>query len=583
MLEPDGRAALTEQLRPPSGFSLIHAVGTTFTLDLTSALAVPLSFAGHHVRETNDPIAILDAVRRATDRVDVFAQAGQIAAPRAASDLLAFLEPMIHPVIAPRRGALFHPKIWLLEFGRGEEREYRMLCSSRNLTSDRSWDVMVRLDGRPAIGQSEVSAPLSDLINALPGMAVVPMPQERADRIHQLASRIRSVDWEAPADIRELAFHALGLARPTTIDFGGKRHLVISPFLSDDGLALVTERSVERIQVISRAESLEALSAKTLARIDGFVLDDAARDTSESDDDPLVGLHAKVVGLDRASGSRLFIGSANATGAALGGNVEFLVELVGPQPRVGVAAVFGEDSALRKLVLSYAATGDARASEKDTADYGLEAAVRALAAAPMRNTVAAGDDGAYSITVEVLEMTRVDAGMTTSVHLLTRPGNSAPLPQGFGQSSVFVGLPLTDLTPFLVVRVLDQRGEERSTVVRAELIGDIPHRRDAVLARQIDNPQKFLRFLLLLLSLGGEDAGSSLRGDGVGIGDWSGDGGGVFEALVKALGHHSTGLEDLSRLVERLRADNPSVLPKGFDDLWASIWSAHLALTKVAP
>ena len=177
MLEPDGRAALTEQLRPPSGFTLIHAVGTTFTLDLTSALAVPLSFAGHHVRETDDPIAILDAVRRAADRVDVFAQAGQIAAPRTASDLVAFLEPMTHPVVAARRGSLFHPKVWVLEFGRGEEREYRMLCSSRNLTSDRSWDVMVRLDSRPTTDPSEVSGPLSDLLDALPGRAVVPLPE----------------------------------------------------------------------------------------------------------------------------------------------------------------------------------------------------------------------------------------------------------------------------------------------------------------------------------------------------------------------------------------------------------------------
>ena len=580
MLEPDGRAALTEQLRPPLGFTLIHAVGTTFTLDLTSALAVPLSFAGHHVRESDDPIAILDAVRRAADRVDVFAQAGQIVAPRTASDLVAFLEPMTHPVVAPRRGFLFHPKAWVLEFGRGEEREYRMLCSSRNLTSDRSWDVMVRLDGRPTTDPNEVSAPLSDLLDALPGMAVVPLPEERADRIRQLASRIRRIDWEAPADIRHVAFHALGVGRPSSLDFSGKRHFVISPFLSDDGLALVTERSRERIQVVSRAESLESLSPETLKGIDGFVLDDAARDTSEAENDPLVGLHAKVVGVDRQSGSRLFIGSANATGAALGGNVEFVVELVGPQPRMGVAAVFGDDSALRKLVLPYAADGGKKPSEKDEADYALETALRSIAAVRLRNTITADDAATYTITVEALEPTRLDADLTASAHLLTRPGNSAPLPRQPGQPSVFAGLPLTDLTPFLVLHVRDQRGEERSTVVRAELIGDIPHRRDAVLARQIDSPQKFLRFLLLLLSLGGEDSGRALLEGGSGIGDWSGDGGGVFEALVKALASHSTGLEDLARLIERLRADNASVLPNGFDELWASIWSAHLELTE---
>src|SRR5690349_1374566 len=107
MFEPDGRAVLTEQLRPPSGFQLAHAVATTFTLDLTTALSVPLAFAAHRVRDSQDPIAILDAVRRAADKVDVFAQAGQVFEPRMTSDLFALLEPMIHPVRSPRDGLLF--------------------------------------------------------------------------------------------------------------------------------------------------------------------------------------------------------------------------------------------------------------------------------------------------------------------------------------------------------------------------------------------------------------------------------------------------------------------------------------------
>ena len=583
MLEPDGRAALSEQLRPPAGFGLLHAVGTTFTLDLTSALSVPLSFAGHHVRETDDPIAILDAVRRAADRVDLFAQAGHVAVPRQASDLVAFLEPMIHPVMAPRRGALFHPKVWVLEFGLGEERSYRFLCSSRNLTGDRSWDVMVRLDGTPSADASVAAngGAIAELLRALPGMAVTALPAERVNRLRGLAERVGGVEWESPADIREVMLHALGVGGPSRLEFGGKRHLVISPFLSDDGIALITERSKEKIQVISRAESLEALRPETLANISGFVLDEAARDTEEPDDDPLVGLHAKVVALDRMSGSRVFIGSANATGAAHGGNVEFIVELVGPKPRVGVDAVFGDTSALRSLVIPYQATGGAQPSEKAKADLALEVALRGLAGIRLRNTVIPVDD-TFTVTVEPLEPVRVGAEFASTVQLLTRPGNSAPLPEEVGLRAQFPGLPLTDVTPFVVLRIRDGRGEERSTVVRAELVGDLPHRRDAVLARQIDSPQKFLQFLLLLLSLGGADAGRFLLGAAGGAGEWTGDGGGVFESLVAALGARSGALDDLGRLIERLRADNPTVIPPGFDELWAAVWAAHVALGTVA-
>ena len=46
MLAPDSRELLLDALRPPTGCSLDRAVATTFTLDLETALTVPLAFAG---------------------------------------------------------------------------------------------------------------------------------------------------------------------------------------------------------------------------------------------------------------------------------------------------------------------------------------------------------------------------------------------------------------------------------------------------------------------------------------------------------------------------------------------------------
>jgi hypothetical protein len=209
MPEPDGRAALTEQLRPPTGFQLAHAVATTFTLDLTTALSVPLAFAAHRVRDSRDPIAILDAVRRAADKIDVFAQAGQVFEPRGASDLFALLEPMIHPARAPQRNMLFHPKVWVLEYAGGDARSYRMLCASRNLTNDRSWDLVVRLDGIAKDEPTEQSSPLGAFVRALPGMSVQPLPEHRAARITELADAVANIEWEHPSDVRALRFHPL--------------------------------------------------------------------------------------------------------------------------------------------------------------------------------------------------------------------------------------------------------------------------------------------------------------------------------------------------------------------------------------
>ena len=104
MLAPDNRALLLDALRPPLGHSLDRAVATTFTLDLETALMVPLAFAGFRFDDNPDPIEIMEALRRMSERLDIFCQAGAISAARWPSDLVALLENVIHEVGRPRPG-----------------------------------------------------------------------------------------------------------------------------------------------------------------------------------------------------------------------------------------------------------------------------------------------------------------------------------------------------------------------------------------------------------------------------------------------------------------------------------------------
>ena len=57
MLAPDSRALLLDALRPPPGHSLHRAAATTFTLDLESALMVPLALAGFRLEEESEPLS----------------------------------------------------------------------------------------------------------------------------------------------------------------------------------------------------------------------------------------------------------------------------------------------------------------------------------------------------------------------------------------------------------------------------------------------------------------------------------------------------------------------------------------------
>lgn len=596
MLEPQSRAALTEQLKPPTGFELSHAVGTTFTLDLATALAVPLSFASHRLSAQDDTLGVLDAIRRAADRVDVFAQAGEISMG-ARSDLVAFLEPMVHPVTL-RRG-LFHPKVWFLEYRAGERTAYRFLCASRNLTADRSWDVIVRLDGEPA-GPGEkreaaaVNRPLVELLHRLPSLGVQELDSARRARIDELGERWRNVVWEQPDPMRSIAFHVFGVPGASAPDLHGKRALIVSPFLSDDGLGMLRSGVRTQTHVLSRAESLDRLLPGSLdAKLSTYVLDEAATYSPDDVDDHggfvppgdrLAGLHAKAVVVDRLDGAHVFLGSANATDAGWQSNVEVMVEFVGPIPKVGVEATL---DALGELKEEYVATGGSEPDAKEAAERKLEAFVRALAGARFSARVLPADPYALRVWADD-SVTSALASRTDDVsvrwHLLTRPDLGSSNVSGSESEAVLLqGIPLADITPFVVLVVRDAAGNERRTIVLARLLDDVESRHDAIIARQLTDRSAFVRLLTLLLELSGAwtlTASSSGTAGFFGTADASGVGTGLFEALVRAVGEGHHGLADARRIIDYLREhDEDAVLPDGFDELWSQVWSAHLELS----
>jgi hypothetical protein len=86
VLAPDERRLLLDTLRPPDGYALDQAVGTTFSLDLIALLRAPLAFTVFDWEEgdgrpTADPRAILAALRQHAEKLTLFCQAGQIAVP----------------------------------------------------------------------------------------------------------------------------------------------------------------------------------------------------------------------------------------------------------------------------------------------------------------------------------------------------------------------------------------------------------------------------------------------------------------------------------------------------------------------
>lgn len=595
MLTPDGRSVLLDDLRAPAGYQIDHAVATTFTLDLTAAMLPPFAFADLETGTSRpDPVSMLHALRRASDKVDIFCQAGAIGVPRS-SDLVAFLEPMVHQVTITRR--LFHPKVWVMRFTAEDlPPRFRVLVLSRNLTHDNTWDVTVRLDSegmddRPRTGNQ----PLVDLLRWLPDN-VPRIDEARTTRLVALASEIAMVRWEHPEDVERVSFHAVGLPGHGRLDLDPSgRQLVISPFVTPEGLRLLTQ-GVADTSLISRQETLDLIPEAGLEGVGAYTMaaDAEIPETPEQQADgapgepaaTLNGLHAKVYVREptsRWTKAKILLGSANATEPGLGSNVELMVGVEGRRERLGVDQVLPPDGdakvGIRRLVEPYVRQ-DPPNREKDEIQRRLQNLLRDIAVRP--HTVRVTRDGRS-------EATTYQAGVTASspyplrddvevtVALLTRPGSASTVE---GHLDLVVdGLDLADITPCLEITA-SQGGVVEATVVLAELVGVPEGRLDSVIARQVNDPSKFMQLLLLLLSMGDPAAMAALLAGDTGEGDgstapFSGTGSGILELVLRGLDSRGDSIEDVQRLVEAVDAD---VLPDGFAELWEVVVEARALL-----
>ena len=139
-LHPDVRSLYGGSLRPPPGTVFDAGVATTFTLDIETALAVPVTLALFASEDRDEllksPLALLEGLERTADRLAIFCEAGRIQAqPAPQSRLCTLLERLITEVAAPRGGS-FHPKLWVLRYRpleTGEPTRIRLLvCGFRS-------------------------------------------------------------------------------------------------------------------------------------------------------------------------------------------------------------------------------------------------------------------------------------------------------------------------------------------------------------------------------------------------------------------------------------------------------------------
>ena len=636
MLGTRERSLLLESLRPPTGYRLRRAVGTSYTLDLMALMTAPLAFTFFDAHDeegvpVTDPVAMLEALRRHAEKVTLFCQAGSISVPRPEQILLVYLEGSVFEVQPRQEGGIFHPKVWVLDFESDEGPAiYRVLCLSRNLTFARAWDTCLCLEGQLTMRQLGYwrNKPFADLLLALPELATRPISPELREEIERMAYDVRRVDFRPPTPFADFRVHLFGLHHKHRLPFPvGGRSLVVSPYLvgsmvrnlvSNHGLEILISRP-EAFEEVVRGGRTKALPRTCYTLSSGANLDareaaaEGEEETSGSSPDEdqfeISGLHAKLFLFENGRDARLFTGSANATLAAFHQNVEILVELFGKTKDTGIESLLGSADdpkleTLRSLLQPYSLpdlpepTDDAKRSLERRVDR----LVRTLGGVRMTATVRAGDEGQRWDMVLSGSLPEIHAGTDVRVWPATLssvaalriqfPTGEASVPSPVGDLSeviaTFRGLSFEALTAFWAFEVSMREGQHRVRqcfVVTVELVGVPENRTERLLRSLLKDRRRVLRLLMLILMEEGEDvsafvkaAGSDSNGADRSFGGWNEAF--LLEALLLSLSRNPNRIDEAARLIDDLgnTGEGKDLLPEGFNKIWEPVWAAREAL-----
>ena len=344
MFVPGNRHEWTAAVRPPEGYRLNCAIGTTFSLDFTALTALLLASVDQAAgRQSWDERAhLLHAITQVGDRVRVLVNRGQIHADvRPSNKMFALFDEMIDEVVIEHGS--FHPKVWVLKYSARESLDvgesetgsnetrgpiYRLICTSRNLTLASTWEAVVCVDGcvaptgdgssaevgrevalflRASTKQSALTTPLRALLKELPRV-VFSLEGSKAVQSCQFF-------WQSPG-FGHLDEQVAG---------GGKVALMVSPFLGASFVQSLANKFA-RVIVVSRQRELDANQDAILKHVplgDLWVV--KATDLGEVDAQaPSLDLHAKILFVEYPDSERrdfrteAWIGSANASGRAWG-------------------------------------------------------------------------------------------------------------------------------------------------------------------------------------------------------------------------------------------------------------------------
>ncbi len=585
MLNPDSRSLYTEALTPPLGYVFSEAIGTTYSLDPATLLGVPvhLALASRPKGGERDVLALLEGLRRVADRMTVYAQRGRMIVPRGQHVLYSLLERLVVEVTSPSGGA-FHPKLWILRFVAPDEDEVllRLLVLSRNLTGDRSWDISLRLEGVPRGRPLAANRSMAALVRDLPSFAQDKIDDARIAQAERLADEVRRTDWAVPEPFDSVRFHVIREKgwKPAP----SRRLAVISPFLTPKAVSMLAGTTKSPMALISRPETLAALEVDPSEMFEHvFTLDDAAEseDGEEIPERDMMGLHAKAYLVEDGGEVHLYVGSANASSAALlaGNNVEVLAELTGRRYRVGGVGELLREEGIGGYLAPWSqesSTLDNEIDAEQRAEDALERSRLALAAASI-SVECRSEAGRWHLRLRAESPIQLDDVASIRAWPITVRDELAAeaLCLATGAAVNLGAFATSSVTGLVGFELCAASADVRLRFALNLPLDNPPHERDAAVLRTVlNNREGFLRYLLLLLGDFNEEPDQPKPGGG-------NDGGGqwrpsvdaslpLLEEMTRAFSRDPGRLHEVRRIVEHLKESDETsdVVPPDFLALW---------------
>jgi len=512
-------------LIPPSGYRFENAIAASYSADLGTLLSIPVALVYAQTLEgdlSGEKLQLLEAIKQFSQRVRVYHQAGQIHVPSKLNGLYAHLEDALTPILPDTAFSAFHPKVWVIRFTHEGDDEshaspvkYRVIVLSRNLTYDRSWDVAASLDGEVGSDTQAKNRPLIDFVEWLDQKDPTPWAGQFIEELAKTA-------FETPDGFDEHFFHPTGITghRKSPIEaHDSLRALVLSPFLDAKTVEMLRAHTKKgrSVYLFSEPHEFAKVPKSLLKRIychslSSVIIDSELSENNDTDMEAPCSqkLHAKTFIFKTAvNETRWFLGSANATQAAMHKNVEFMVELRSALPRARIAQtrkeLTGGSEGNGPFIYFDPDSIEETAPQQSNEQIAARQFEHALMSSKIEASVCAAVNGLHwdlSLSFDLRQLTP-QSGLKLSVRPfnIKSPPPAQVLSAGQTTNCSFKNISELELSRFLQFRIEGSDGHAHHEFLYRIEIDNLPEGRLENIFRKIVNCQdRFFEYLRLLLA-----------------------------------------------------------------------------------